>query len=189
MKKLFTILCAGLITFGLSAQTDAGQIYIDANVSNFNYSSMKLTKKTTDGEDVTPDEVDAENNLQLGSTVGYFIMDGLLAGATLNIDNMSQGDDKLNTFEFGPMVRYYISDIGVFAQASYVFGSIGNGEADEKINTSNLSIGAGYAVMLSDNVSLNPMFNYNMAGRKYGDPETKERHSGISIGASLSITM
>ena len=199
MKKLFTIFCAGLITFGLSAQTDAGQMYLDANVSSLDYSSLKVTKITVDGEDLDSDALpeDATNSFTFGATAGYFVIDGLLAGATISMENEKTGDVKDNTFMFAPMVRYYISDMGIFAEASYGFGTNtsnpGAGD-DSKLSLSGLSIGAGYAISLADNVHLNPKFSYNMMGSKQndastGDVDVKTKMSGISIGASLSITM
>ncbi|MDC0249606.1 porin family protein [Flavobacteriales bacterium] len=198
MKKIFTILCAGILTLGLSAQTDAGGWYLDANLSNLNYSSEKLTSIDVDGTSATlsSDEKKADSDLNFGVAAGYFLMDNLLGGLMINMENGTTGSSGAtdNTFKFGPMIRYYIADIGVFGQLSYVMGSNttnsgGTGATDYKTSGSDLGIGIGYAVMLSDNVSLNPMFSYNMKSFNNKDAKMTMKMSGMSLGATLSIHM
>ena len=51
MKKLFTILCAAILSLGVSAQTESGTILIEGG-SNFSYSSLKVNSASFDGEDL-----------------------------------------------------------------------------------------------------------------------------------------
>ena len=64
MKKLFTILFGGLLTFGLSAQTDAGSVMLGVSSDATLFSSM-----TPDGGG------DATTEFGLDVDGGYFVMD------------------------------------------------------------------------------------------------------------------
>ena len=79
MKKIFTILCAAMLSFGVSAQTDAGNMYFGPT------SALSIS----DGGDIG-----------LDVTMGYFVMDNLAPMAKIGYD----GDD----FTFGLGARYYI---------------------------------------------------------------------------------
>ena len=90
-------------------------------------------------------------------------------------------ESSLVSFIFAPTLRYYFSETGAWIQASYGFGSISH-EADysrtDKLNGSvydsfndsydrsddvtAFSISAGYAIYLSDYISLNPTIGYNI---------------------------
>lgn len=95
MKKFFTILCAAMLSFGVSAQTDAGNMYLGAN------SNLELN--FGDNEDMT-----------FKAMAGYFMMDNLMVGAILNYSKSGSADGD---FGFGAGVRYYMNNI--YGQFSY----------------------------------------------------------------------
>jgi len=102
MKKLFTFMCAGLLAFGLSAQTESGTFYMSLgnayspiNQSNYlfknngmSFGNEWVTGITIDGDDDDnngndywdKDDKDKTSSFNLGGQFGYFITDGLLAG-------------------------------------------------------------------------------------------------------------
>ena len=81
MKKLFTIICAGLLTFSLSAQTQKGS-YLIGGSSELNYTSVTLLE--VDG--VEPVDADANTTFKLDLNGGYFVSDGLAIGVTLSYE-------------------------------------------------------------------------------------------------------
>jgi outer membrane protein W len=146
MKKLFTILCAGVLSLGVSAQTEAGNMIIGT--------SSNLTYTSTSAADC--DDCDALNNMALSLSYGYFVIDNLALSAGVNFTSMSAGDFSYSTTTIGVNGRYYMS--GMFAQAGWATTSMT--DMDDAMST--ITLGAGYAHMLSDNISLEPMLMYGM---------------------------
>jgi hypothetical protein len=111
MKKLFTILCAVMLTIGLSAQTKSGTFYVSLgnayspiNQSNYLFKSNGMsfgnewvTGITIDGDDDDDygndywdkDEKDKTSSFNLGGQFGYFIADGLLTGIGIEYGSFS----------------------------------------------------------------------------------------------------
>ena len=120
MKKLFTILCAGLLTLGVSAQTEAGNMMVGAT-SNLSFSSTSLD------EDLCSD-CDAATDLKIGGSYGYFVIDNLALIATVDFSSTSDifGNEGGQT-TFGIGGRYYMG--GLFAGAGW--SSLTPKDADE----------------------------------------------------------
>ena len=126
-------------------------------------------------------------------------MDGMALGLgiamesnTSEIDGVSDTKLTETTTMFGPIVRYYIGETGVFANLSYLMGSEKTDiEGDEPVKRSQLSIGAGYAISLADNVHLNPMLKYNMDKSKVevSDVTSEAKWGGIQFNVGLTIMM
>ena len=158
MKKLITILCAVLITIGLSAQTDQGGMYLGV------YSGGGLTGAVPPGSGAgfssssSPDcdDCDALTELNFNIDGGYFVIDNLMITATLGMASYKQGDSDGGTTTFGIGARYYIN--GIYPMLGYY--SMKEKDADEGISI--LRFGAGYAVMLNDNVAFEPSLSYGM---------------------------
>jgi hypothetical protein len=185
MKKLFTILCAVMLTFGLAAQTESGTILIEGS-SNLTYSSIKLNSVEYDGDDVDIPDQDATNNMALDLTGAYFMMDGLAAGLVLSYSSVSIDGEGTSKMLIGPMVRYYIGESGMWGQLSYGLGSSDDGDSNtDEPTTSTLGIGAGYAAMLSDNISINPSIGYAMVTEKRDD--WKMKYGGIVFKVGIAV--
>jgi len=113
MKKLFTILSAVLLTFGLMAQNTGagtfymslGNAYIPINQSNFftgrsagiGYGSEWVTGLTVDGDDDDDNGNDywdknsksRTRNFSIGGQFGFFVANGLLTGVGVEYGTMS----------------------------------------------------------------------------------------------------
>jgi hypothetical protein len=112
MKKLFTILCAGILTLAVSSQTtDAGTFYFSlgnayspANyytslfkTNGMNFGSEWVTGITVDGDDDDDngndywdkDQKSKISNFNLAGQFGYFIANGLLAGLGIEYGSFS----------------------------------------------------------------------------------------------------
>ena len=88
------------------------------------------------------------------------------------------------------MARYYIGESGMFAQLSYGIGSSSHkhdGDSEDGPSVSALGIGAGYAVMLSDNISLNPSLGYSMVTSKMDDIVMKGGGLSFSVGIAVHL--
>ena len=110
MKKLFTIICAVMLTFSLSSQNSGtfymslGNAYSPINQSNYlfksngmNFGNEWITGITIDGDDDDDngndywdkDEKDKTSSFNLGGQFGYFIADGLLTGIGIEYGSLS----------------------------------------------------------------------------------------------------
>ena len=195
MKKLVTILCATLLSVGVFAQaaTEAGTFLL-SGTTGFDFGSLSVTG--TDPSDAWDDD-NSENSsiMELDLMGGYFVMDGLAVGLAVNYKSESTTEEyettgfssldkeTESTMVIAPTLRYYFGETGVWLQASYGFGSItdkyeseykypGGSDtySDESSNSmSILSFGAGYAIYLSDNISLNPAIGYSLGSVKIED--------------------
>ena len=192
MKKLFTILCAVVAIISLSAQTGTGTIMIEGG-SDLNYSSMSVSSIDVDGTDVSPNDAgmdDATNAMHFGVTGAYFVMDGLAAGLAIDYTSSSSGDYSESSMTFGPMVRYYVGESGMWGQLSYLMGSSTEDDGtdtEDGPSISNLGIGVGYSAWLTDNISLNPTLSYAMMTAKLDETKTTIKGGGIVFGVGLAI--
>ncbi|MDB4126663.1 porin family protein [Flavobacteriales bacterium] len=187
MKKLFTILCAAILSLGVSAQTESGTILIEGG-SNFSYSSVKVNSASFDGEDLDIEDQDATNSMKLNLIGGYFMMDGLAAGLLFDYSSVSVDGEGSSTMLIGPIVRYYIGESGMWGQLSYGLGSSNDGDSDtDEPTSSRLGIGVGYAAMLSDNISLSPSIGYAMITEKMDDFEVKSGGIVFKVGIAVHL--
>ena len=144
---------------------------------------------------------------------GYFMMDGLAVGLSVLYKSESETSEQSNTgysesdkstestMMIAPTVRYYFGESGVWLQTSYGFGSMSNtftsdetGQPTVSVETSNpmssLQFGAGYAISLSDNISLNPSVGYAMSSVTIEDGyETYDATTGNPEYEDLKINM
>ena len=139
MKKIFTILCAGILTLGLSAQTELGNMMVGVN-SNAGFSSF-----SPEGGG------DAVTSMNLGASGGYFVMDNLALTASFGYSQVGNYDAT----SLGIGGRYYMESM---------FAGLGYQIIAEDL--SSLNIGAGYSKMLTDNIALEPSLVYSM--QSYG---------------------
>ena len=175
MKKLFTILFAGLLTFGLSAQTDAGQMMIGTS-SNLSWSSVKA-----EGAD------NATSSLDLSLHYGYFVIDNLSVMATFSTSSSTNDGTKLSgNTAFGLASRYYFNSI--FAHVGWNSSNDADlevaGVTVETPAVSTIQFGAGYSYMMTDNLSLEPSFTYMMSS---SDGEAVSSGMQIRVGLGLYL--
>ena len=156
MKKIFTILCAGILTLGLSAQTESGNMLVGVN-SNAGFSSFS---PEGGGDGVT--------SMNLGASGGYFVIDNLAITASFGFAQVGDADAVTS---FGIGGRYYMGSM--FAGVGYVVPA-----EDYSV----IALGAGYSKMLTDNIALEPSLVYSM--QSY-DGEASGSTFGLNIGFSL----
>ena len=168
MKKLFTILCAAVLSLGVSAQTESGNMIVGVN-SDFNFSSF-----SPEGGG------DSESTMGLGGTYGYFFMDNLAGMASF--DYSKSGDADAST-SFGIGARYHMNSL--YGGAMYNMGGAGVPGAElimlfggDMSKFSTIAIQAGYVAMLTDNISLEPSLSYNM-----------HSYDGDSFGSSIKLNV
>lgn len=163
----------GAFNLGLMAQ-DQGQILMSGS-TGLNFSSLSLND--TEPNNLPSGYESSTSTLDLDLTVGYFVIDGLAAGISINSKSTTlkveyDGDsdeDKTTMTIIAPMFRYYIAETDLYAQLSYGFGSTvdkytsGSSSNENKMKVSSLDIGVGYSIFLSDDVALSPSLAYSLA--------------------------
>ena len=80
----------------------------------------------------------------------------------LELEGESDSESSLMTY--GVMARYYFGESGLFGEASYAIGTQDDGGDD--IDISGLGIGVGYALFLSDWISILSFFKLSIFKRK-----------------------
>ena len=186
MKKLFTIMCVTLLSVGVFAQaeTEAGTFLL-SGATGFDFASQGVTGM--DPSDAWDDDNSLKSsNMEIKLMGAYFVADGLAIGLMFSNKSESTTQEYSNsgyssldkstesTMVIGPSVRYYFGESGVWLQTAYGFGSTStsnklestgnpNVTVDDSSPMSILQFGAGYAISLSDNISLNPSLGYAMS--------------------------
>ena len=194
MKKLITIMCTGLLTIGLSAQTDQGTFAVILN-PGLGFASTTITDIEGIGGvsfgDLYNNKSNSVFNLNLTDFsnilndvgFGYFVADNILIGLQLGFVSSSDNEEinggattkySNSGTRIGPAFRYYIEagDMYLFPELTYTMSSskevsemsVGTttttNEYEEK--SSELSIGFGMSIFLSDYLVLEPKLSYNM---------------------------
>jgi hypothetical protein len=172
MKHITLTFMVGLLSLGLMAQ-DQGTILMSGS-TGLNFSSLSLND--TEPNDLPSGYEASTSILDLDLSLGYFVMDGLAVGIAVSSESTtdktefenSDSEFKTSTTVIAPMVRYYIAETGLYGQLSYGFGSStdketeGSNSIESKAKVSNLDIGLGYSIFLSDDVALSPSLAYSM---------------------------
>ena len=231
MKKLFTILCATLLSVGVFAQaeTEAGTFLLSGS-TGLDFASQSVTGM--DPSDAWNDDNSLKvSNMEIKLMGGYFVADGLAIGLSVGYDSetnkqesnsdqtfsgyryVSESSSKTttSTMIIAPTVRYYFGESGVWLQTSYGFGSMSekdesdysvtetevstgnvlNSDSDSDSNSDSnpmsiLSFGAGYAISLSDNISLNPSVGYAMSSATIKDGYTNSSGNDEDLKINMS---
>ncbi|MEQ8425727.1 MAG: hypothetical protein RIA63_13510 [Cyclobacteriaceae bacterium] len=186
MKKLFLLIvfAAGIATSGYSQFIKKGTIL---GGGGFEYRSHK------DG-----DTDDKTSSVSLSPWAGYLVVDNFVAGALLSMGSLTQKNSASNfkstrtDILFGPVARYYM-DNGLFAHGQFAFGSgkskteSGGSTFENKSSISELKLGAGYAVRISDTVLFEPIAGFLSEGSKDKTSNVKSTESGFFVMASLTV--
>lgn len=227
-----------MLTFSLSAQTDAGTFLLSGS-TGLDFASQSVT--STDPSDAWDDDnTSTGTNMEIKLLGGFFMADGLLGGIAVNYKSESQKSENVQDFYSGgdveqmqksttittiisPTIRYYIAESGAWVQASYGFGSMtdksesevdypsgynnyDNSDSDKESNPMTIfSLAAGYAIYLSDYISLNPTIGYAMSTIKmedgyteynynpytgystYDEEDLKIKMSGMTFGLGIAL--
>ena len=121
---------------------------------------------------------------------GYFVIDNLALGLFISSESSKlelegESDSESSLMTYGVMARYYFGESGLFGEVSYGIGTQDDGGDDTDI--SGLTIGAGYALFLSDNISINPSLGYSSMKSESGGVEMKMGGLGGFVGIALYL--
>jgi len=206
MKNITLTFMTLLLSLGLMAQ-DQGTILLSGS-TGLNFSSLSLND--TEPNDLPSGYESSTSTLDLDLSLGYFVTDGLAVGIAVSSDSSTDKmeyenndtESKTSTTVIAPMVRYYIAETGLYGQLSYGFGSSidkytdGSNSTEDKAKVSNLGIGLGYSIFLSDDVALSPSLAYSMLKTTIEDGAYDDagnevdyvaKIGGISFGLGVTV--
>ena len=143
MKKLMTALTV-LSFVALSAQTEKGNVFLEANTGTLATGNTSFSLSAADGN----------TSWSVGIDGGYFVMDDLALKVGLGYSD--PGDIADGTFVYKLGAKYYID--GVFP-----LGVDFTGLSSDGFDASWLGLQGGYAIFLGDNVAIEPNLRYNVA--------------------------
>ncbi len=148
MKKII-FAAAAVFAFGISnAQMKKGDLMLEAN-TGFGASVGSTAFGFTSG--------DGFSAYNIGLEGGYFVMDDLALKVGLGYGGEKQdGSEATSVLGYKIGAKYYILSM-IPVEVSY--NGISVKDADK--NPSFVGLQAGYAIMLNDNVSLEPGIRYN----------------------------
>jgi len=180
MKKItmLILLVAGMATTGFSQFIKKGTIL---GGGAFEFRSHK--DSDTDNK---------QTSFSLMPWGGYMVIDNFAVGAALDVSTGSfeSGGSKITNsdIKFGPVARYYL-DNGLFAHGQFTFGGgkTESGSFTQKTSNSELKLGAGYAIRISDTVLLEPILGYLSESSKDKDTDVKSSESGFFIMGGFTI--
>lgn len=198
MKK--TIITLAIILVGITgafAQFEKGRMLIGG--------SLGFSSTSEDWEQ-------GSNSITAGKTTtisfapqfGYFVMDNLAVGAAIDFTNSkfkpdNDAKDFLSEYtetstQFQPFVRYYLP-AKIFFQGNVGFGSTKtedtfDGDTDKyEAKLFSWGLGAGYAIMLSDNVAIEPLLGYSSVKETddSSDPEFVTTYGGLFLRVGVQV--
>jgi hypothetical protein len=194
MKRIFIVLVLAMISSGAFAQFNKGRYLVGGGLSFQTYANKTKAGSTTNTGAHSTD-------FTLSPDAGYFVIDNLAVGASLNLGAGSTkgtgtNPSKTSSTSIGlsPFVRYYLSQ-GIFFQGQIGFGSEKSKDTPggstttttTKYNTSNWSLGAGYAYFLNDFVAVEPMIGYGANAQKTSNPDIKYSYPGLFIKVGFQV--
>jgi outer membrane protein len=194
MRKLFFTLLVTLASMSAFAQFQQGRMLVGGNVGL----ELKTNKTKFDGSTDTNGKY---TSFSLEPQFGYFVIDNLAVGAGLNLTlsswkpDGSDGKSTSSLIALSPFARYYFGP-GIFGEAKVLLGAskdkddFGGNTDEKKFNVTGLSLGAGYAIFLNDNVAIEPMIGYETIGYKNktsGEPDYKDIDSGLFVRVGFQI--
>ena len=121
---------------------------------------------------------------------GYFFINNFAGGLRLSIEStkFKEADDATSSFLFAPFVRYYFlpaaQKVNLFADASYGFGSMKEGESE---SFNQFSIMAGPAIFITPNTALEFALQYRSAGGDAYGGDDRSNNFGLNIGFQVHL--
>lgn len=183
MKNILLALGVVLISFSADAQFSKGRFLVGGSIG-FGFDT-EVTEN-----DNNSDTKYQRTEFTVEPQFGYFVIDRLAIGAGLSITNSRtnylSSDDIATRREatITPMVRYYLPN-RIFFQIKVPLGSstntYDNGSNFSKVHygVSGLSLGMGYAVRINNNVTIEPLLQYNFTS--YNDKDSSRRYLEKSL--------
>lgn len=185
MKKITILAIAMCATIGAYAQFNQGRMLVGGSLA---FQSV-TNKSKFNGQSTTEGK---NTDFSIAPQFGYFVIDNLAVGATLDFGLSKWKDDDgdykstATSFEFQPTVRYYLP-VGVFFQGQFGVGGgkykeEDDGDSDEeKFNRTSFAGAVGYAFFLNDNIAIEPMIGYGSTIDNYKDLDYKDINNGLFL--------
>lgn len=195
MKKLLIIaLVAGTFTYSASAQTEKGRIVVSGKTGlTFNADNHKLYY---DGEKVTDGY--KTSTLDFSPSVGYFVANNLAVNLNIGLQRATQSsknmdDYTVTQFSVGPSVTYYFPLSGqvkpfINAGGGFVMQNEKDGTDKSKNDGFAFGGGAGVAIFLKDNISLDLGAGYRHIRLNDGDDRKKQQRTG-TVAANVGFSL
>ncbi|MEM1260497.1 MAG: hypothetical protein AAGH81_18380 [Bacteroidota bacterium] len=143
MKKL--IICfTFFIAVGVMAQTEKGELFLEANTGTAATGNTSFSLSASDGDTAWSVGIDG----------GYFVMDDLAIKAGLGYSD--PGDLFDGTFVYKLGAKYYLNEI-------IPLGADFTGFSSDGFSGTWFGLQGGYAVFLGDKVAIEPTLRYNIA--------------------------
>lgn len=176
MKKV--LIAAGLLfaTHVLVAQVNKGQWLVGGNVGF-------ETQKFGDNDNYK------STSFNFNPNAGYFFIDNLAGGLRLTLaTDKPKGQDASSRFLIAPFARYYFlpaaQKVNVFADASYGFGSMKDGNSE---SFNQFAFMAGPAVFLTPNTALEFALQYRSEGGDAYGGDDRLNNFGVNIGFQIHL--
>lgn len=188
MKKGIVTIFAILLTVTAFAQFTNQGTFLIGGSSNLGLNFLSRKSKLGSGDFQDGPKTTSFN---ISPQLGYFIIDNLAIGGTLDFSSSKEEDDTFTYTEssvfVGPFVRYYFDKL--YAEGNFGVGSAKSdfGGSENKSSLSGWNIAAGYALLLSDAVALEPQIGYASVSAKNNDSDITSRNSGLFVNLSLFV--
>lgn len=142
MKRLF-IYFAFFFAVGLVAQTEKGEIFVEANTGTLATGNTSFSLSASDGNTAWSIGVDG----------GYFIMDDLAVKAGIGYSDLGDFVDGTLVYKLG--AKYYLD-------GNIPLGADLTGVSNDGNGASWFGLQGGYAIFLGDQVAIEPALRYNI---------------------------
>jgi len=192
MKKFLLSFAVVLLSLSSYAQFDRGTMMVGGAFGlEFNTNKDKMDGNSSDNYKST--------TFALEPQIGFFVIDNLAIGGGLGFSTSTFKDDGAfidkttsTRFSIEPFVRYYLPQ-RIFFQGKALLGLAstkytGDGES-EKIDygLTGAAISAGYAILLNDNIAIEPQVGFESVGYSNKDSDIKNIDNTFFIRAAFQI--
>lgn len=186
-KSIFTFVAVMLTATAFAQFTNQGTFLLGGSSNlGLNFLSEKFKSGNGDFQDGSK-----TSSFNISPQAGYFVVNNLAVGVGLDFSTFKETNDTFESSStsllFGPFIRYYFDKL--YAEGSFGVGSSSStiSDSESTVSTSAWSVGAGYALLLSDLVTLEPQIGYGSGTSKNKDADIAFKNAGLFINLSLFV--
>ena len=161
-KKLTILMFAMMMALTASAQFEQGKKYISAS-----FSGLELGYNGT-----------SDFNVGLQAKGGYFLMDNILALATVGYNHIGGDDPTPDRFSVGAHGRYYIIQNGI-----YLGAGVNYKHPNHSYNDIMPTVEVGYAFFINRTVTIEPALYYEQSVKNH----SKYSNVGLRLGLGIYL--
>ncbi len=171
MKKVLLLSVVALVSATSFSQTAKGTWMLGGSAGFESEKANGATASTT--------------TIHVNPNLGYFIGENFAIGANIGLWSVEKVG---SSFNFGPMARYYFTDMGksakLFAHAGMNFGSY-TPTGGSAATTTSWMIAAGPAFFLNKNIALETTLNYSSSKAK--GATGSDNSFGLNVGFQIHL--